>query len=575
MHIIGIDLGTTNSLCAVFENGQPRLIPNALGAVLTPSVVGVLEDGRVVMGAAAKELRVTRPERCVSCFKRLMGSQETVTIAGQRFTPPELSSLILRSLRDDAESTLGERVTDAVITVPAYFNDNQRQATKHAGTLAGLKVRRIINEPTAAALTYGFHDRDEEKHYLVIDLGGGTFDVTLMEIFNGTLEIIATAGENFLGGEDFTDRLVAHLLQTQGVQLETAELREPLRVARLRKLCEVAKLELTTNYSTVIRLPNTKGELVDDAPTAAVTRDEFQLLVRPLIDRLKEPIAKVLRDGQCTPDQIDEVILVGGATRMPWLHDFVRQQLRNEPLCRFNPDEVVALGAAVQAALISDDRAVEDIVMTDVCPFTLGVDTSKKLGEEIKSGYYTPIIHRNTTIPVSKEHAFSTIYPTQPVVDVHVYQGEHRRVEMNLKIGELQVTGIPPGPPGQIVYIRFTYDLNGILEVEAYLPNSSQKFRTILTHNAVGLSQAELDNAIRKLQALKYYPRENLALQRLLQYCESLVGEVSPFHRAELEAAIDSFEFAINSGDETHVDFAQHGLLQVLSTLGYEFRSDA
>jgi molecular chaperone HscC len=575
MHIIGIDLGTTNSLCAAFENGQPRLIPNALGAVLTPSVVGVLDDGRVVIGAAAKELRVTKPERCVSCFKRLMGSQESVTIAGQRFTPPELSSLILRSLRDDAESALGERVTDAVITVPAYFNDNQRQATKHAGTLAGLKVRRIINEPTAAALTYGFHDRDEEKHYLVIDLGGGTFDVTLMEIFNGTLEIIATAGENLLGGEDFTDRLVAHLLQTQGVQLETAELREPLRVARLRKLCEAAKLELTTNYSTAIRLPNTKGELVEDAPTAAVTRDEFQSLVRPLMDRLKEPIAKVLRDGQRTPDQVDEVILVGGATRMPWLHDLVRERLLREPLCRFNPDEVVALGAAVQAALIADDRAVEDIVMTDVCPFTLGVDTSKKLGDEIKSGYYTPIIHRNTTIPVSKEHAFSTIYPNQHVVDVHVYQGEHRRVEMNLKIGELQVTGIPPGPPGQTVYIRFTYDLNGILEVEAYLANSSQKFRTVLTHNAVGLSQAELDDAIRKLQALKYYPRENLALQRLLQYCESLVGEVSPFHRAELEAAIDSFEFAINSGDETHVDFAQQGLLQVLSTLGYEFRSDA
>jgi molecular chaperone HscC len=272
---------------------------------------------------------------------------------------------------------------------------------------------------------------------------------------------------------------------------------------------------------------------------------------------------------------VDEVILVGGATRMPPVHDFVRQTLHKEPLCRFNPDEVVALGAAVQAALIANDRAVDDLVMTDVCPFTLGVDTAKKLGDEIKTGYYTPIIHRNTTIPVSKEHAFSTIYPNQREVDIHVYQGEHRRVEMNFKIGELKVTGIPPGPAGQTVYIRFTYDLSGILEVEAYLPNSPQKFRTVLTHNAVGLSKAELDEAVRKLQALKYYPREDLANQRLLRYCERLVGEVSPFQREQLEEAVDSFERALGSGDSSHVEFAQQGLLEVLSALGFEYRSDS
>jgi molecular chaperone HscC len=574
MRIIGIDLGTTNSLCSVFDDGQPRLIPNALGNVLTPSVVGVLDDGRVVVGAAAKDLRVTRPERCVSCFKRLMGSHEKVAIAGHTFTPPELSSLILRSLREDAENSLGENITDAVITVPAYFNDNQRQATKHAGKLAGLNVRRIVNEPTAAALTYGFHDREEEKHYLVIDLGGGTFDVTLMEIFNGTLEIVATAGENFLGGEDFTDRLVAHLLHTQNIQLETAELREPLRVARLRRLCEVAKQELTATDSATVKLPNTKGELEADGPAVTLTRAEFETLVQPLMARLKEPVAKVLRDGQLTPVDVDEVILVGGATRMLLLHAFVRDQLHKEPLCRFNPDEVVALGAAVQAALIADDRAVEDLVMTDVCPFTLGVDTAKSFGDEIKSGYYTPIIHRNTTIPVSKEHAFSTIHPNQQVVDVHVYQGEHRRVEMNFKIGELKVTGLPPGPAGQTIFIRFTYELNGILEVEAYLPNSPQKFRTVLTHNAVGISGAELDDAVRKLQALKYYPREDLVNQQLLQYCERLVGEVSPFHRQQLEEAVDSFEHALGTGDANHVEFAQQGLLHILSSLGYEFRSD-
>jgi molecular chaperone HscC len=574
MQIIGIDLGTTNSLCSIFQDGEPRLIPNSLGEVLTPSVVGILSDGRVVVGSAAKELRVTQPERCISCFKRLMGSDQKVTLTGHTFTPAELSSLVLRSLREDASHFLGVDVTEAVITVPAYFNDNQRQATKHAGQLAGLTVRRIINEPTAAALTYGFHDRAEEKHCLVIDLGGGTFDVTLMEVFEGTLEIIATAGENFLGGEDFTDRLVAHVLQSHGQQLETAELREPLRVARLRRLCEVAKVELTATDTTSVKLPDADGRIPDNGPVVAVGRSDFDRLITPLLERLKQPVIKALRDGQRSGADIDDVILVGGATRMPAVQQFVLETFQKAPLCRINPDEVVALGAAVQAALIANDRAVEDLVMTDVCPFTLGVDTSKPFGNEIKSGYFTPIIHRNTTIPVSKEHSFSTIYPNQSEVAIHVYQGEHRRVENNIKIGQLIVPGIPPGPPGQPVFIRFTYDLNGILEVEAYLPNSQQKFRAVLTQNAARLSPDELRAAVDKLQSLKYYPREDLTNQRLLRYCERLVGEVSPFQRQQLEEAIDSFEHAFSTGDSDQVKFAQQGLLEVLSLLGYEFQGD-
>jgi molecular chaperone HscC len=574
MPTIGIDLGTTNSLCAVFQGGQPRLIANSLGEVLTPSVVGVLDDGRVVVGATAKELRVTHPERCISCFKRLMGSQQKVVLAGHTFTPSELSSLVLRSLREDAESHLGAEIMDAVITVPAYFNDSQRQATKHAGSLAGLNVRRIVNEPTAAALTYGFHDRADEKYYLVIDLGGGTFDVTLMEVFEGTLEIIATAGENFLGGEDFTDRLVAELLKTQGLQLETAELREPIRVARLRRLCELAKLQLTEAESATINLPDANGQLQPDGAAATITRDEFERLVEPLMSRLKQPVAKALRDGQRSPADVDEVILVGGATRMPAVQQFVRMHLQKEPLCRFDPDEVVALGAAVQAALIDSDCAVDDLVMTDVCPFTLGVETVKQFGDEIKSGYFTPIIHRNTTIPVSKEHCFSTTHPNQRQVEIQVYQGEHRRVENNIKIGELIVPGIPPGPAGQPVFIRLTYDLNGILEVEAYLPNSPNKFRAVLTQNAARLSREELATAIRKLQSLKYYPREDLSKQRLLRFCERLVGEVSPFQRPQLEEAIDGFELALNSGEATHVEFAQQGLLEILSLLGHEFQGE-
>jgi molecular chaperone HscC len=296
--------------------------------------------------------------------------------------------------------------------------------------------------------------------------------------------------------------------------------------------------------------------------------------VGSLIERLKLPVAKALRDGRAEPADVADVILVGGATRMPAVQEFVRSFFLKEPLCTFNPDEVVALGAAVQAALIADDRAVEDLVMTDVCPFTLGIEVSKEFTGEYKTGYFVPIIHRNTTIPVSKEQPFQTIAANQREVDVVVYQGEHRRVEQNLKIGQLKVTGIPAGPAGKKFLVRFTYDLNGILEVEAYLPDSAQKFRTVLTQHASSLDRASLEEAVRKMQSLKYYPREDLVNQRLLRYCERLVGEVSPFQRDELETAIDNFEAAMASGEREAVEYAQNGLLQVLSLLGYEFRGD-
>ena len=571
--ILGIDLGTTNSLCAVFEDGRPVLIPNGLGRILTPSVVAVLGENEILVGDAAKQLRVTQPERCVFCFKRWMGTDKETSLAGITFTPIELSSLVLRSLAEDAKNYLGKSVEDAVITVPAYFNDHQRSATKQAGRLAGLNVRRIVNEPTAAALTYGFHDRDAEKKLLVIDLGGGTFDVTLMEVFEGTLEIVSTAGESFLGGEDFTDRLVGSVLSAQKAQLEVVEFQEPLRVARLRQLCEDAKRALTENDSATIRLPDGTGSVSEVAPRVTVTKKQFYKLAQPLCDRLKGPIGKVLRDADCAPADVDDVILVGGATRMPVIVDFVTDLLDKPPLATFDPDEVVALGAAVQAALIADDHAVDDMVMTDVCPFTLGVDTAKEFGSQIKSGYFTPIIHRNSTIPISKEMSFSTIRANQSEVQVEIYQGEHRLVEKNLKLGEMKIVGIPPGPAGQEVCIRFTYDLNGLLEVEGYVPGSGKKYRSVLTQNVRNLDEDQLSEAVEKLQKLKYYPREDLENQNLLRLSERVVGEVSPLQREQLESAIDSFENAMSEGDLEHVEYTKIGLLQVLSLLGYESES--
>lgn len=566
--IVGIDLGTTNSLCAVFRNGAPELIPNALGQTLTPSVVGVTADGAVVVGEAARELRVTQPQRCASCFKRLMGSAEKVRLDGREFTAPELSSLVLRSLKEDAEKFLGAPVTEAVVSVPAYFNDQQRKATKLAGKLAGLKVRRIVNEPTAAALCYGFHDRQAEKKLLVVDLGGGTFDVTLMEVFEGTLEIISTAGESFLGGEDFTDRLVATLLAREETQLEVAELHQPLRVARLRQQCELAKRTLATEEQAQVRLPDPNGNIGPEAPAVRVTREAFAKCVKPLLERIEGPLARALRDGRTAIGMVDDVILVGGATRMVPLREFVTQYFSKSPICTFNPDEVVCLGAAVQAALIADDRAVDDMVMTDVCPFTLGVDSAKEFGEHHKTGYFVPVIHRNTTIPVSKEHPFATMRANQPKVVFDIYQGEHRRVEQNLKIGSLEVTGIPPGPAGQLVYVRFTYDLNGILEVEAYTENAAKKFRTVITEHASNLDSDDVEQAIERMQALKYYPREDQQALRLLHLAERLVGEVSPFHREQLESAIDALEAAMGQADRELVASSQQMLLETLSMLG-------
>ena len=572
--IVGIDLGTTNSLCAVFKDSTPQLLKNVHGDYLTPSVVGVMDDGQVLVGAPARELRVTHPEKCCSCFKRWMGTEHDVVLNGRNFNPIELSSLVLRSLKDDAESSLNETIQHAVITVPAYFNDNQRKATKQAGEMAGLKVSRIINEPTAAALTYGFHDREAEKHLIVIDLGGGTFDVTLMEIFEGTLEIISTAGESMLGGEDFTDRLVAVVLKKQGLHLETAEMKHPVMVARLREECDLAKKALAEAGIAEIRNPKADGSIDPEAKAIKINQDSFASICSKLIERLKGPINRAIRDGRMTPESIDEVILVGGATRMPILKNFVKEHFGKSPKTNFDPDQVVALGAAVQAALINDDDAVDDMVMTDVCPFTLGIEITKEFGGQLSTGYYEPLIHRNTTIPVSKEKEFYTIEAGQTAVELRVFQGEARKVDDNLELGKLWVEGIPPGPSGQPFRVRFTYDMNGILEVEAIIPQTGKRFQLVLTQHAKSLTESEIQEAVAKMKEIKFYPRDDAQNQRLVLFCERMVGEISQYERGQLEEAIDAFEHAMSSGEREFFDTARQNLMMVLSALGIEYKSN-
>jgi len=553
--ILGIDLGTTNSLVAHLTDDGPRVIPNALGEALTPSVVGIDPKGDLLVGKAARELQVLYPERCAALFKRLMGSDQTTRLGDRDFSPEQLSSLVLRSLKHDAEQYLHEEINSAVITVPAYFNDRQRKATIAAGQMAGFVVDRIVNEPTAAALAYGFHEAEAEKLLLIFDLGGGTFDVSIVDIFEGALEVRASSGESFLGGEDFTRTMAARVLETAGMGFERTEMESPRMVARLLQQCEVAKRKLSAEATTHVRLCSRDGEYRDDSPQVAVERTVFEQWTRHLLSRVELPLRRVLGDARLTRHDIQEVILVGGATRMPAVVELVTHLFGKEPRHRLNPDEVVALGAAVQAGLIEQHAGVQDMVVTDVCPFTLGVEMTKMFGRDRRDGYFLPIIHRNTTIPVSRVDRVSTVNANQTEVVINIFQGESRRVEGNLPLGRFEVKGIPRGPAGkESVDIRFTYDLNGVLEVEAMIVSTKKKFTHLVTKHAHGMSPKEVEAAIRQMQDLKSAPREEAPNRFLLRRAERVYQELSLDVRDLLSELIDGFEGALELNDRGAIE---------------------
>lgn len=566
--MLGIDLGTTNSLVAYFTDGEPQLIPNAHGSFLTPSVVGLHSGGDVLVGAAALELRITNPEKCAWCFKRSMGADQNYRLDGRDFSAIELSCFILSALKADAESFLGETVTEAVITVPAYFNDHQRRATKMAGEMAGLKVARILNEPTAAAIAYGLRNKETEQNIMVFDLGGGTFDVTCMEIFEGSLEIISTAGESFLGGEDFTNRLAAWSLQHVGENFELVELQQPLRLARLIHQCEEAKRKLATDEEAKIRIPAADGKSFLERELT-LNREILFDQTDDLVKRMHVAMDRALRDAKLTPERIDEVVLVGGATRMKMVHDVIAKKFGRPPMAHVDPDKSVALGAAVYTALLEENVDVGDLIMTDVCPHTLGISISKNLGSQIIGGYFLPIIPRNTTIPVCREAPVETIYPSQRELLVEVYQGEARKVEGNLKLGQLEVKGLPPKPAGMVVLIRFTYDMDGILDVEAMIPSIGKSYSTVLDTQQKCLSEKELEAAKKRLQKLKFFPRDNLENERILRYAERVVPEVAPFMREQVEEAIDHFERALAITDREVFESIRDHLFQTLEMAGF------
>ena len=552
--IVGIDLGTTNSAVGYMSESGPKLIPNALGEVLTPSIVGIDEEGHLLVGSAAKELQVINPDRVASKFKRYMGTDWTVELDQKKFTPEKLSSLVLQSLKQDAEAHFGHAVNRAVISVPAYFNEHQRKSTLEAGRIAGFKVERILNEPTAAAIAYGLHQLDEEKLMIVFDLGGGTFDVSVVELFEGTMEVRASSGESFLGGEDFTTTLTARVLERRGYVYERAELEMPLLVSRLARQCDLAKCKLSREPEVKVRIPDAKGSLSDNSPEETITREQFGQWTQNILSRVDLPIRRALGDAGLKRTDIDEVILVGGATRMPQVLERVRELFGCEPRCRLNPDEVVALGASVQAGLIAKDSSLEELVVTDVSPFTLGISISRQFGMDHRSGYFLPIINRNTTLPVSRVDRVATIDPNQTKLTIKIYQGESRKVEDNLFLGEFTVDGIPRGPAGQAVDIRFTYDLNGVLEVEATIVETKKKVSHLVTRHARGLTADQIQQAVLEMQGIKTHPREEAANRFLMRRAERLYQELALMERQQLEMLLDGFEEAMELGDKESME---------------------
>jgi len=558
--IVGIDLGTTNSLVAVWSESGPRLIRNSLGEILTPSCVSVDEDGSILVGRAARERLQTHPEQTAAVFKRYMGSDRTIKLGKKSFRAEELSALILRALKEDAEADLGHPITEAIITVPAYFSEAQRQATRAAGQLAGLRVERLLNEPTAAALAYGIHKRDAETRFLVFDLGGGTFDVSVLDLFEGVMEVRATAGDNYLGGEDFVLVLNELFIQRNKISQQVAQ--DPKFVQRLTAACESAKRQLSESAAASISL-NVDGIIV------AMELDEALLeqSCASLLARLREPVERALRDSNLRPAQLDNIVLAGGATRMPIVRRMVARLFGRFPSVDLNPDEVVALGAAVQAGLKMKDAALNEVVMTDVAPYSMGIEVVRTLPDGSSSyGHFDPIIERNSVIPVSRVQSYMPIRETQPELELNVYQGEARLVKDNIKLGGLKIPlNKSRSRQENAVNVRFTYDVNGLLQVEASTEDQPKPYSLVIEGNPGMLSEKEIAQRLAKLADLKIHPRDRMEHRTLLARAERIYQQLLGRERDWIGGQIAMFERALETQDARVVVTVQRNLGEALS----------
>ncbi|MDI9418758.1 MAG: molecular chaperone DnaK [Firmicutes bacterium] len=549
--VIGIDLGTTNSVVAVLEGGEPIVIPNAEGSRTTPSVVAFTKEGERLVGQVAKRQAITNPDRTVMSIKRQMGTDYSVTIDGKKYSPQEISAMILRKLKEEAENYLGEPVTQAVITVPAYFTDSQRQATKDAGIIAGLEVLRIINEPTAASLAYGL-DKEQEQTVVVYDLGGGTFDVSILELEEGYIGVKATSGNNRLGGDDFDERLARYLIdefkKETGVDLS----KDKMAMQRLRDAAEKAKIELSGLPQTNVNLPfisaSDAGPLHMDI---TVTRAKFNELTADLVEATMGPLRRAMEDAGLQPGDIDRVILVGGSTRIPAVQEAIKNVMGKEPYKGINPDECVAMGAAIQAGVLSGEfEKGQGLVLVDVTPLSLGIET---LG-----GVMTTLIKRNTAIPCREAKVFTTAADNQPAVDIHVLQGERPMAKDNVTLGRFQLTGIPPAPRGvPQIEVTFDIDRNGIVNVSAKDLGTGKEQKITVT-SASGLTKEDIDKMVQEAEAhaeedkkrrelIELKNQADTAIYNIDRTLKDLGDKVSESEKQEIEAAKEELQKALES----------------------------
>lgn len=556
--IIGIDLGTTNSLVAYYTEEGPKIIPNRLGDNLTPSVVSIDEEGNVYVGKTARERMRLHESTSAAVFKRDMGSDKKYSLSGRDFTAEELSSFVLRSLKEDAEAYLGEEVEEAVISVPAYFNDMRRKATKRAGELAGLKVERIISEPTAAAIAYGLYNDDKPAKNLVFDLGGGTLDVSILDYFPPILEVRAVAGDNFLGGEDFT-QVIEDIFYKRHSEIRRDEL--TYREASLiHKAAEQCKLELADSAETTMRC-----KVGDEEVEMALTYADYDKECEALYERIRVPVKRALTDAKLKLTDIDKIVLVGGGTKLVGVRSFVSKMFHTFPDTSINPDEAVALGAAIQAAMKERRESIKEVVLTDVCPFTLGTDVVVELGNGFKeSGHYCPIIERNTIIPASRTDRFYTINDNQTKITIRVLQGESRMADNNLELGVLDID-VPKGKAGQeSVDVTYTYDINSILEVEAKVISTGEKFRKIIKGQYTEMTDEEIEERFKELAYLKIPPREQEENRLLLLRAERLYEEALGQDREVLESEVRKFELALKTQDKRIIEKERNRLKEYL-----------
>lgn len=550
-------MGTTNSLIAYFTAEGPQIIPNRLGKNLTPSVVSVDGEGNVYVGETARERMSLYPDSVAQTFKRSMGTEREYILSGRHFKPEELSSMVLRALKEDAEAFLGEEVTEAVISVPAYFDDKRRKATKRAGELAGLKVERMISEPTAAAVAYGLYDKTQDTRFLVFDLGGGTFDVSILELYHNILEVRAVAGDNYLGGEDFTAVMAKLFLQKAGLQLTAMTEKEQVRLYRQ---AEKAKCAISDNTEVTMTFLYHEETLEQ-----RITYKEYEEACEDLLMKIREPVKKSLADAGLKLGDIDEVLLIGGATRLSIIRDFLIRLFRKFPDTKMNPDETVALGAAVQAAMKERREEVKEVILTDVCSFTLGTEVVVEYEEgKFEDGRFCPIIERNTVIPASHTERLYTVRDNQTSVRVRVLQGESRFARNNLFLGELEIE-VPKAPKGQeSVDVTYTYDINSLLEVEVTVVSTGLSRKMIIKGQDNQMTDEEIKKRMEELAYLKIQPRDYEENRLVLLRAERMYEEALGDRRKKLDHYITAFEAALKRGDHDEIMEARETLNEVL-----------